>query len=120
MTDFGELEFIKEYPTLISGKKPLRLYRTKTTDANGGLVDNYRYHFGFPKEVVELLCPMLETTLYWGERHWKEDGGFWIWWLMIVQEGTDVPVDKLNRELDWRMKYASKCLQWLARAYGKK
>lgn len=104
MTKFSNLELVKEYPTMLMGKFPLRLYRSKDTKDSF-----YRYHFGFPEKIVKPLSVMLETTPYWGEQHWDIIDGFWIWWLAITSEGIEVPNEKLNSELKWRLNSANKC-----------
>ncbi len=96
--DFKNLEFVKEYPTIIAGKYPLRLYRSRE-----GVKANYRYHFGFPEGMVKPICTILECTPFWGEEHWKEVDGFWLWWLTIMSETEDIPSVELNRDLAWRI-----------------
>lgn len=117
MADFDKLELVVHKDNIISGKEPIRIYRTTTQDKDG--ITTYRYHIGFPEKVVKILCPLLETTPYWGEQHWKEIDGFWLWWTAITGKGgDDAPFDKLNRELDWRLKSANKVLQWLRKSFA--
>jgi hypothetical protein len=72
----------------------LRLYRTPIDPDVGR---GYRYHFGFPAEMVGPLAVVLEAPGGWNRRHWTEDEGFWIWSLPVT--GTKPPRAQLNREL---------------------
>jgi len=106
MLKFEDFKFVKEFPTIIVGKYPLRLYRSRfSPDDLNKPIEKYRWHFGFPKFMVEPLCPMLEASPYWGETHWKEEDGFWIWWLTDISDAKEEMIpDKLNKTLDFYFK----------------
>ena len=104
---FENLKLIKEYPKMISNKYPLRLY---FSDFRKDESNKVRYHFGWPKFIVKPLCPLLETTLYWGEEHWVEDGNFYIYWLPIISVEGEVPYDELNKMLKFQLGSFNQCL----------
>ena len=100
----------KEYPKFLRVKEDasydLRIYTTQ--DEGDNLI---RWHFGFPKIAVEPLLPLLETTLYWGEQHWTEDEGFYLWWLPIMTNSVDsFPKEKITRSLEFLIEQYNKCL----------
>lgn len=114
---FDNLELYKEYPGwFMGGRKSLRLYRTCEVDADGNIT-SYRWHFGYPDTLVRPVCPLLETTLYWGEQHWYEtDDGYWLWWLPIVTKDKDYfPKEELNRETDWRRRSMGKVINFFTK-----
>lgn len=97
---FENLELVKEYPGIfLKGTKSLRIYKSKGKDD-----DQYRWHFGYPKEFIKPFCPLIETTPFWGEQHWTEQDGFYIWWLMIMTDTPDLPIEELNKENNNRYK----------------
>lgn len=100
-----EIEFVKEWPTALGGKKPLRLYRAKRGET-------WRWFFGFPEEMVKPICLLLETTLYWGEEHIAEHEGFYIWWLMVTTDTKEIPRAELESQLKWHLRMARKCVDW--------
>ena len=117
MANFDDFKFVKEYPTIIAGKYPLRLYTSRfSPNELDKPIEKVRWHFGFPKQVVQPLCPMLESSPYWGETHWKEDGDFWIWWLMDFSENDGIIPDKLNKTLEWYFKSYNQLLNWFKRS----
>ena len=118
---FDDFEFVKEYPTILAGKHPLRLYRSRfsPTDQNKP-IEEYRWHFGFPKEIVELLCPLLECTPYWGETHWKEEDNFWIWWLHDTSNAHEGIPSKLNKTLDFYLRAYNQVINFYKRSSEKK
>jgi hypothetical protein len=114
---FDDFEFVKEYPVIIAGKHPLRLYRSRfSPNELDKPIEKVRWHFGFPKKIVEPLCPMLESTPYWGEIHWKEDGDFWIWWLTDFSDINEGVPDKLNKTLERYFKSYNQLLNWFKRS----
>lgn len=106
-----EIFFVKEYPTALGGKKPVRIYRSRTGE-------QWRWFLGFPEEAVKPLCPLLETTPYWGEQHCGEHDGFWLWWTTTVTTDDAVPVQKLNGHLKWMTRAATTCLDLCAKWAG--
>jgi hypothetical protein len=108
--DFNNLELVKEYPNFIKDKYPFRLYRSQ--EKAGG---RYKYHLGFPEGLVKPMCFMLETTPYWGEVHWKEIDGFYLWWTTTFSDTKEPPLRELNRELKWRISVANDCIHFLKR-----
>ena len=106
---FSNFEFVKEYPTVISGKLPVRIY--KSYDDN-----KYRWHVGFKEDFVKPLCSLLECAPYWGEMHWKEEDGFWIWWTMTVTDDEELPFGQLQRDLNFRMSSLNKVLDFFRKA----
>jgi len=87
---FDNLKLYREYPTILSGKKPLRIYTTDFRDKK------VRWHFGFPKSMVEPVRQLLETTPFWGEQHWTEQDGFWVYWLTCCSQKDEFPVKELT------------------------
>jgi len=106
--DFKNLELIKQYDNIISNKEPVRLCKSKE-----GNTLPFRYHLGFPERIISPLCPLLETTVYWGETHWREEDGFWIWQTPLTGKNEDIPYNNLNRELSWRIGAANQALRFL-------
>ena len=98
---FDNFKFVKEFPTILAGKHPLRLYRSRfSPDDPEKPIEKYRWHFGFPEKIVKPLCPLLEATPYWGETHWKEEDGFWIYWLHDISDISEEEIpSKLNKTL---------------------
>lgn len=110
-----EIEFVKEWPTALGGKKPVRAYRAKAKND-----ERWRWFLGFPEETVKPMIDLLETTLYWGEAHVAEHEGFYIWWLAVMTDTPDIPLDKLNHDLKWHLRAAQKCVAQLERWAEKK
>jgi hypothetical protein len=98
--EYEGLELVKEYPPTKLRSFALRLYRTPLGEHGKG----YRYHFGFPREMVapldavlkstagwrrahfgfprEMVAPLdavLKSTAGWRRAHWTERDDFWIW-----------------------------------------
>ena len=114
---FDDFEIVREAPKAIAGCHPLRIYRSRFAPRDTTLpIEEWRYHFGFPKELVAPLCPLLETTVAWGEKHHLEEEGFWVWWLVITGQGDEVPWEKLNRKLDMMLKSYNRTLDFFTRA----
>jgi hypothetical protein len=115
--NFDSFELVKQYDNMIVGKYPLRLYRSRfMPDDTEKPIESYRYHLGFPKKLIAPFCPLIESTPFWGEQHWTEHEDFYVWWTMIT-EGIDViPYDRLDKEVDWRIKTWNKVLAFYKRA----
>lgn len=111
--------FVKEFPTAISDKYPVRVYYSKERD-NGKC---YRWFLGFQKKQVEPLCPLLESSPYWGEQHAAEeiDGEkeFWIWWETELTESKDEIPKKLNRCLKFKLMMYNECMNFLGKMPNK-
>lgn len=103
--NFSNLQLIAEYPKMINGKYPFRLY---STDEENGKI---RYHFGWPEFIIKPFLPLLETTLYWGEPHWTEQDGFYIYWLPIVSEQNNPNWKELNKLMKFQFRSFNECLQ---------
>jgi hypothetical protein len=73
--EYEGLELVKEYPPTKLRSFALRLYRTPLGEHGKG----YRYHFGFPREMVAPLDAVLKSTAGWRRAHWTERDDFWIW-----------------------------------------
>lgn len=105
---FEKPQLVKECPKILVNKYSLRVYKTKESD------NKWRWHFGFPKELVEPLCPLLESTPYWGEQHWYEDeDDFWLWWLFEKTKTIKPPIKKLCFWLKWHTNMYNRCLSFL-------
>jgi len=106
----------REYPDIIgsdAGDQPLRVYCTTETYTGSKRV---RWHFGFHKKLVEALCPLLESSPYWGEKHWAEDGDWWIWWCPYMTDpGEEPPFKDLNRWLSFLLKQHNTCYNLMKR-----
>ena len=114
-------ELIKTFDTIIAGKFPLRLYRSRfsPTDLDKP-IEEYRYHFGFPEKLVKPAALLLETTPYWGNKHWKEEDGFWIWWLTVTSNAKNGPPYKaLNRRLDYMLHAYNNVVRFLRKSCKK-
>jgi hypothetical protein len=120
-TQFDDFKFVKEYPTILAGKHPLRLYRSRfSPDDLNKPIEKYRWHFGFPKNIVEPVGVLLETTPYWGEVHWKEEDGFWIYWLHDVSDASEEEIpSKLNKTLDFYLRSYNQVIGFYKRAAQK-
>jgi len=98
----------KEYPKFLSNKWDLRIYYTVEEDF-------YRFHFGFPENLVKPLCPLLECSPYWGEQHWIEVDGFWLWWLPYREKTNKPKKEKLNSWLKFYLSQYNMCLRFLTK-----
>lgn len=113
---FENLELIHEYPGwFLQRTKPLRIYKTTSTNKDG--TKSYRLHFGYPEEFIKPFCPLIESTPFWGEQHWTEHEGFWVFPSQIALGSPDeYPVEKLNKENAWRRDSFAKVLDFYQRA----
>jgi hypothetical protein len=113
--EFENLEMVKEYPKwFLNRTLPLRVYRTHDEPKKGEKI-TYRWHFGYPEKVIKPFCPLIETTIYWGEPHWTEHEGFWLWWLPFTTESKELPMKELNEANGWRRRSLGECLKFLQR-----
>ena len=94
MAQFDNLKLYSEYPTMLSGKRPLRIY---TSGFREGKV---RWHFGFQESMVKPVRQLLETTPFWGEQHWTEQDGFWVYWTTCCTPEGEFPQKELILLLD--------------------
>ena len=115
---FDSFEIVKEFPSFLKGRHSFRLYRSRFSPLETDKpIESYRYHFGFPKFLVEPIHKVLETTLYWGDAHWIEDGDFWVWHTFITSNiGDKVPYDALNQEVAILISQYNTCLAWYRRS----
>ena len=77
--------------------------------------DRYRFHFGFPEKIVEPVHDLLECSPYWGEQHWQEIDGFWLWWLSYTEEVKKPKKEKLNHWLKFHVSQYNLCLGFLTK-----
>ena len=111
MLDENSLELVFEKERFICERLPLRMYRSRFSPEDlKKPIEKWRYHFGFPEGLVKPVAQLLETTIAWGEKHWKEHEGFWIWWLAI--SGKEPPWDKLKRDLEFRISSYNRILKF--------
>jgi hypothetical protein len=89
---FNEAVLIKEFVNHMNGKYNLRVYYSEQGD-------RYRWHFGYPKQIIDILLPLLETTPYWGEQHWCEIDDYYLYWLPITTT-TSQPNKELYKQLN--------------------
>lgn len=108
-------ELFKEYPTVLAGKHPIRLYRAKEVRGVDKNKVWYRWFFGFPEQVVpEGLQEFLNTTCYWGENPTFKDGDFYLWWLAVCSEvEEEPPFDVLNKAMDGKLYLYNKAIRTL-------
>lgn len=105
------LELVWEKKNYLCGRITLRVYKSRFSPVDlKKPIEEWRYHFGFPREMVESLAMLLETSVYWGEKHWKEHEGFWLWMLTVTGEKT--PWNKLNRQLTFMVKSYNQVLRF--------
>ncbi len=110
-----DLELIVEKKGSLCGRLPLRVYRSRFSPNDLDMpVEEWRFHFGFPRELVEPIVLLLETTPYWGGRHWKEEGGFWLWRLTV--RGNQTPWDKLRADLQFKVRSFNRVLCFCRKA----
>jgi len=88
------MNLVKEYPDGVGPNIPLRLYWTIEKDSDDNIY--YRWHFGYPEKFIKPLCPVIESSPYWGEVHWAEIDGFWVWWLSVTTTTPEIPKEKVN------------------------
>ena len=121
MIKFDDFEFVKEYSTMLADKHPLRLYRSRFNPNDlSKPIQEYRWHFGFPKTILpEPMLMLLETSPYWGEQHWKEEDGFYIYWLHDVSEKDEGIPKKLNKTLEFYLRSYNQVLNFYKRAVSK-
>lgn len=101
---------LKEFVNHISGKWNLRVYYSLSHNKW------YRWHFGYPKAIIDPLLPLLETTPFWGESHWCEIDGYYLYWLPILSESNEPNTDivhKLNQEDSTMIAFYNDCLSIL-------
>lgn len=75
-----------------------------------------RWHFGFPKKLVSPLCPLLACTPYWGDAHWAERDGFWLWHTAIVSDSPELNAavrERLTNELRFSLQALNQCSKFL-------
>lgn len=101
-----DIELVEEFPKALGRKLPIRVYRASDHD-------RWRWFLGFPREAVKPLCPLLESSPYWGEIHCAEDGDFWLWWQMILTNSDEIPLKELNRALAYSLNLAQRCIETL-------
>ncbi len=115
------LTLVKEYPDMISGEMPLRLYRTN--EAGEDEPPSYRWHFGWPKEIFAgPVLTFIQTSVYWDNGYWCDDGDFTIWWIHLITENETLTEDeykRLNRILNYKISALNSCISFLKRAAGK-
>lgn len=87
--EYEGLQLEAEYPATKKRTFILRLYRTPIEGYG------YRYHFGFPRDMVAGLDPVLRTAAGWLRPHWTEHDDFWIWSTQAT--GGKPPRAELNR-----------------------
>lgn len=94
--NFESLTLYKTYKKLLNNKWDVCLYYTIEKRQKETA---YRWHFGFPEKIIKPFLPLLETTPYWGEQHWKEIDEFYLYWLTSVTEKPEPEIDRLERML---------------------
>lgn len=113
--EFDNLEMVKEYPGwFMKGTLPLRIYCTHDEPKNEEKIA-YRWHFGYPKKFIKIFCPLIETTPFWGEQHWTEQEGFYLWWIPTVTNTKELPLKELNDWANWRRRSFGNCLDFMKR-----
>jgi len=110
-------KLVKEYPAFLSNKHTLRLYKI--------VEDDYVcWYFGFPKKIIEPLCPWLKTSVYWDGEHQYEDGEFWLWQAFLqLKDGVisdPIPKEKLQDRLNTFLHLYNQCFLWLQSCAEKK
>ena len=101
------LVFVKEVPKFWGEKLPIRLYYAVIKISTE---TRYEWFTGIPKEMVEPLALLLETTLFWGEKHVAEDENFWVYRLGVFSPSTEIPEKELEKRLNFKAKMAQRCL----------
>lgn len=109
---FENLTLEKEYPKFISDKYNLRIYTTKESDGK-----EYRWHLGFPKKLVKPVLQIIETTPYWGNEHWAERDGFYIYYTATTTDDKKIPKSELEHTLKFHKTSFNKCINWLRKKY---
>ena len=99
----------KEYPTMICGKMPLRIYFEKRSL---GADETKEWYFGYPKKLIDPIKDFLGTSLYWNEYFDKEDEDFY---LISAGCGGEFDAKKLTAQLDFRMKLYNRCFNTCTR-----
>ena len=117
---FAHLKYVYEEPKHLCEEHDLRVY-TSEVQANGhtpsdGEQEQVRYHIGFPEYLVKPIAILLETSPYWGEAHWCEEDGFWLYWLRICG-GKDEPIPfaDIDKNLKFKLKAYNRCLGTMTR-----
>jgi len=89
-----------------------RIYRTPELKVSPLQQPRWWWHFGFPEALVSSLCPLLECTPYWGDQHWAERDGYWIWATSVVSDSSELSAvqRKLNSELRLDLQSLNMCL----------
>lgn len=107
---FDNLEMYRHYDDLISSSSgrtyPIRLYTSDFRDGS----DKVRWHIGFPKEIIDPVRSLLETTLFWGDPSWHEDGDFYVYWTSVCVDRDSFPHQRLQRDVDFRLRKYRECL----------
>jgi len=109
--DTKNLKLVKEYPDGVGPNIPLQLYQTIEKRSNDE--NHYRWHFEYPKNLIEPLCPLIESTPYWGEQHWTEVDGFWIWQLPFTTTTPEIPKEKINYWYKFYGQMFKMCINYL-------
>ncbi len=112
---FKNLTLIKEYPNGVGLNIPLRLYRTESEDDER---IRYRWHFGYQEKFIKPLCPLIESTPFWGEQHWIEIEGYWLWWLSFTTEDPEIPKGQVNWWYKWYGRQFDMCVNYCRKNFG--
>jgi len=113
---------LQEYPTMLMGKLPLRLYyiERKYGDNPNNPEIQKEWYFGFPKEILpEGIRTLLGTSLYWDVATWYEQDSFILFRAGILGEPNGDLYKQLNNRLNFKMKMYNLCLNTLKKMAGK-
>jgi hypothetical protein len=89
---YGNPVLAKEFVSHLNGKYNLRLYYTPAKADER----RFRWHFGYPEQIIKYLLPLLETTPFWGDQHWLELDGYYVYVLHVVTDTNGLTVNLLN------------------------
>lgn len=116
-----KIELYREYPAIISNRYSLRVYRAR--EERNGSEACWRWFFGFPKAIVEPLCPLLTATPYWGEVHCAEDTvdgkEFWLWYLPYTTNEREPDFNMLNSLFRFFLQSYNECARFLKKKLAK-
>jgi len=111
--EFPELEFVRDMPIHSDKGRQLvvKLYRSRHEPGDlSQPVQSYRWHFGFPKGLVEPIALLLETSPYWGEQHWCVRDDCWLWCTSCVSDASlPLPIQEILASLKFFLWSYNEC-----------
>ena len=102
------MTFFKEFPTMIAGKFPLRIYNEIVTYPDRA--NTTFWYFGFPDHLIDPIKLLLGPSCYWDENFDKLEDGFYLIYGMVTGDEFKDVTEKLQSKLDFYLRMYNMCL----------